>query len=343
MPKGVYNHKNNSKKLKMWWANHIYSDTCKCRRCCSKRNEKFHSIVPWNKGLTKDTDERMKNLTNKSSISRKGMPSSLKGKKLEEIVGEQRSKQIKEKRNLKLKGKIGWLKGLTKETDERIKKMSEKKKGHIESEETRKKKSLSMLGKNKGIENGMYGKHQTEKAKKSISKKLKGRGHSHTEETKQLLREYALEQFKDGMPQETKNKIRKKSLDMWSDLNKREFIIKRTVETLWKRPTKLESSFIDFFKKYDFPFTYVGDGKIIIGYKIPDFVETNGKKIIIEVGNKTEKNLHYRSWENYVNNRMKHFKKYGWNCIVLWDEELLNEIELFKKIEGYLNERSIIK
>lgn len=51
------------------------------------------------------------------------------------------------------KGLITWNKYLTKETDKRVKKISEAKNGHIVSEETKRKISIA----NSGEKNGMYG------------------------------------------------------------------------------------------------------------------------------------------------------------------------------------------
>lgn len=48
------------------------------------------------------------------------------------------------------KGRITWNKGLTKETDDRLKKMSEKYKGHNVTEETKRKISKSKKGKSTG-------------------------------------------------------------------------------------------------------------------------------------------------------------------------------------------------
>lgn len=172
-----------------------------------------------------------------------------KNKTMVEEYGEEKSKEIKEilknksieyaKININgMKGKKSWNNGLTKETDSRIKDMSDKTrqilreksienakinpnygmKGKHHTEETRQiliknaikqfengfpEETLKKLRDNaKNNPNaGMKGKHQSEKAKQ-IARRPR------TEEEKINLRRKALEQFKNGMSEEVKNKIK---------------------------------------------------------------------------------------------------------------------------------------
>jgi len=104
------------------------------------------------------------------------------------------------------KGQKAWNKGLTKETNESVKKTSESLKGKKLSNETKRKLSESLKGKkawNKGIprsektkeklsksmkgknakgDHYLYGKHLSEEVKRKISKTLKG--HKHSKETR---------------------------------------------------------------------------------------------------------------------------------------------------------------
>jgi len=49
------------------------------------------------------------------------------------------------------------------------------------------------------------------------------------------------------------------------------------------RPTKLEKIFMKLCRKNNLPFRYVGDGSFWIGNANPDFVDSNGKKICVEI------------------------------------------------------------
>jgi len=151
--------------------------------------------------------------------------------------------------------------------------------------------------------------------------------------------DYVTERNLKNNPAKTlKNKKRMRKL--WADPNSvynskeyREKILKNSLKSLMKRPTKLEQKFIDFFKKYSLPFNYCGNGSLIIGCKNPDFVENNGRKICLEVTNKIfrEKVLQETPRE-YEQQRISHFAKYGWKCIVIWENDLKNEENIIKTL-----------
>jgi very-short-patch-repair endonuclease len=125
--------------------------------------------------------------------------------------------------------------------------------------------------------------------------------------------------------------IRKQSetlANKWKDPEYRKTIIKASLKGLFKRPTSLERRFMEVFKKHSLPIVYCGNGEIIIGGYNPDFY-INGKKICIEVANRY---FHNKQWEV---RRIKHFNKYGWKCIVLWEEELSSEELLTLKLRKY--------
>ena len=102
----------------------------------------------WNKGLTKETDERVKKHGEKISKANKGR-----------IFSEEHKKKIGNKHRNKI---------VSKETRKKISESRLKRKqelGYTHSPETRKKISESKKGKN----NPMYGKHHTKETKKKIS------------------------------------------------------------------------------------------------------------------------------------------------------------------------------
>ena len=75
------------------------------------------------------------------------------------------------------------------------------------------------------------------------------------------------------------------------------------------------------------PYKYVGDGSFIIGYKNPDFINTNGEKKLIEVGNE------YHHQDNYISKRRKHFAKYGWESYIFITNKL-NEKQILSILGG---------
>lgn len=83
------------------------------------------------------------------------------------------SEETKRKISIANKGKPSWAKGLTKDTDERIRKKSEKMLGHIVTEEMK----LKISEANKGNDYGKYRKTYklTEETKRKISEANKGK------------------------------------------------------------------------------------------------------------------------------------------------------------------------
>ena len=72
---------------------------------------------------------------------------------------------------------------------------------------------------------------------------------------------------------------------------------------------------------------FVGDGQLVIGGKIPDFANVNGKKQLIE--------LFGAYWHNVfdIAERKEHFKQYGFQTAIVWDDELKNEERLAKTLK----------
>ncbi len=97
----------------------------------------------------------------------------------------------------------------------------------------------------------------------------------------------------------------------------------KMIQKSWHRkPNSLEKGFQEIIEKL-FPneYKYVGNGEIWIGGKNPDFINVNGKKIVLEVfGN---------YWHNIedVQTREKHFEKYGFQCLCIWESDFYNRLE----------------
>ena len=118
----------------------------------------------------------------------------------------------------------------------------------------------------------------------------------------------------------------KRIRELWKTKEYREKVIKNSLKGLMKRPTSLEKEFIEIFKKHNLPFKYVGDGSFLIGWKTPDFISTDGSKICIEVCYKFFKD------EDYEIRRIEHFRKYGWVCLVFFEDDAENEDLIINEI-----------
>jgi len=121
------------------------------------------------------------------------------------------------------------------------------------------------------------------------------------------------------------------------------FRIKRKIskfqKELWKNPEHARKVFahrspnnkelevfsiIDSVTPKDFKF--VGNGQFVLGGKCPDFMNVNGKKLLIEFNSE-----YWHRGEN-TRTRARHFAKYGFKTLFIWQRELKNTERLKRKI-----------
>lgn len=129
----------------------------------------------------------------------------------------------------------------------------------------------------------------------------------------------------------------------WRNPKHKEKMIKKILQSLSKRPLKTEKKLNQILQKC-FPneWKYVGDGSFLIGYKNPDFINVNGKKICIELYHAYFKIKAFGSCERYEEQRNNHFAKYGWNTLFIQGFELDNEEALIDKIKNYLESGDLL-
>jgi len=116
--------------------------------------------------------------------------------------------------------------------------------------------------------------------------------------------------------------------------------IPRRPKNVQVTPSAPERKLMRLIEKYNLPYRYTGDGSFMIEGLIPDFVCTNGQKILIEIfgrpfhdpkvfKKKFKKEIPNVRTEEY---RRKVYEKYGWKMIAIWEEELVNEEQVLNKI-----------
>lgn len=201
-----------------------------------------------------------------------------------------------------LKGNIPWNKGLTKETSDGVRRISESKIGDnnpMRRIEVAKKNSESNKGKKlseetiqimklrTGERNGFYGKKHSDKTRKYLSEKRK---------------------------------------EIW----KTEDYVRKIMKAYNVQPNKKEIQ-LDKILRIVLPgqYKYVGDGQIIIEGKNPDFINCNGHKKIIELFGD------YFHDVSEIEGRKNHFSKYGYETLIIWEHELKNEKDLIEKIKEF--------
>lgn len=100
-----------------------------------------------------------------------------------------------------------------------------------------------------------------------------------------------------------------------------------------RTPTSLEKKFGEIMTKYKLPYKFVGDGSFIIDKYNPDFINTDGPKIAIEVYARYHKKRNHINIEEWKEMRTKVFKDYGWQ-LIFFDETEINEENILKHLKG---------
>lgn len=95
------------------------------------------------------------------------------------------------------------------------------------------------------------------------------------------------------------------------------------------KPNKTELELQKIIDDANLPYKYVGDGSFTVGWMNPDFVNVNGKKEVVELFGcywhgcqKCYPNGGVGGIKNNRQQRVAAFKRYGFNCKVIWEHEL---------------------
>lgn len=112
--------------------------------------------------------------------------------------------------------------------------------------------------------------------------------------------------------------------------NQQRFCSRRCFFEAEKEPTSAEKRLNDILQEH-FPgeWKYVGDGKVWIDHKCPDFINCNGSKKIIEMFGD------YWHSEDDILKRKEHFSNYGYETLVIWEHELENEREVVNRLKSF--------
>jgi len=106
------------------------------------------------------------------------------------------------------------------------------------------------------------------------------------------------------------------------------------------RPNNPERTLMELMEKHDLPFRYVGGGDLIIGGKNPDFIDSLGKRKVIELfGNYWHSPLfrpkQLRPTMTY-GAITHHYTRHGYGCLIIWEGELKNPNRILEKIREYV-------
>lgn len=246
------------------------------------------------------------------------------------FYGETHSDKSRKEISASLKGRPSWNKGHTSETDPRIptgknhhmygKKSHMSGKKHTEESlklmrEAQKGENNPMYGK-KGRDNPHYGRKRSKETGKKISIAKKGKPGMRGKDNPMYGRTGEKHpMFGKKRTEKTRKQISEKAIRNWQDpeFQKKSAIGRKT------KPNKPEIFLMELLETlYPNDWKYVGDLQFFLGGKNPDFMNVNGEKKLIE--------LYGDYWhrDDDPQDRVDHFKQYGFNTLIIWESELEN-------------------
>lgn len=129
----------------------------------------------------------------------------------------------------------------------------------------------------------------------------------------------------------------------WSKLSSKEKMERMlpSLRSINRRPNTIETKLNNLLQQ-NFPgeWKYVGNGDVVIGELIPDFININGKKQIIELyGTYWHSTEMTTDWRRTELGRIMYYNYYGFRCLVIWENDLIdNPSQVTKNIEKMYSE-----
>jgi len=191
---------------------------------------------------------------------------------------------------------------------EHRRRLSESHKGKRPTAETLAKRSIALKGEN----HPLYGKHHSPEALKRMSASHKGFKHSPESKAKISL---ALKGR--HLPPGQVSRL----LALHKQQTKPERVIESILEELCPHEYK-----------------YVGcDGSILLNHCVPDFINTNGQKKVIEVFGDYWHGKKYtgRTREQEEVRKLNQYAEVGFDCLIIWENETNNTAKVKKRIKAF--------
>jgi len=254
-------------------------------------------------------------------------------------------------------------------TEETKAKMSKARIGIVYSEETRDKIRLSKLGVKRSEETkaklrqANLGKTMSEESK--VKNRLTHLGKTFTEEHKAKMRgkksiETRIKMSKAQLGKkhslghhhsdEVKAKMSQSKKILWRTPGYKERVIRASMLGRFIHPNKPESILLGLLEQtYPQEWKFVGNGEVVVCGRSPDFINVNGKKSIILMHGiywhlwKQQKENPELTKEQVEQEDINFYKTYGWDSLIIWDDELKDPSKVLEKVAEFQLRTSIRK
>jgi len=278
-----------------------------------KEKNRKASLKAW-----KNADFREKQKENHPDFSGENNP----------FYGKKHSKEDRQRMSDNRKGSIPWNKGkinayseeslilISKSNKEYWASLSEEERKF--TEEHKEKIRLANTGKKRTEEqNKKQSERMIGKKQPNISLALKGKPSKNKGKKNPKISEINKETWKNPETRQRRIEGIKKA---WSNPDKKhQWVSAANKANSFHKINKIETK-LDGILNTLFPneYKYTGDGSIIIEGKIPDFININGQKKIIELFG----NYWHKQEDEQI--RKEYFDKYGYKTLIIWEEEMTN-------------------
>jgi hypothetical protein len=139
-------------------------------------------------------------------------------------------------------------------------------------------------------------------------------------------------------------KASKEWRNLWAKIMKKKWddpsYVKKVMKARHAHPNNSEMKLIKILDRNQLPFSYTGDGKVTIGGLCPDFIHNNGDKKVMELFGRIyhDPDVSFKDeipWCQQYFGRMAYYSQFGYNCLIIWDDELNNEVKVAEKIRRF--------
>lgn len=123
----------------------------------------------------------------------------------------------------------------------------------------------------------------------------------------------------------------------WQKTKRGREIIRSRIKNIVKSPNKKENILIEAISVAELPLEFVDDGAIVIGSKCPDFIGTDGQKVIVELyGDYWHSPKKCKYWHQTESGVKKYYSEYGYRTLVIWENELKDINFVIDKIIDFI-------